>query len=173
MIRYYIFLLLFFLFIIEGTAFQIFAPDQYGVEYLFVPRWTFIVIIFAGIFRGRGVGTFYGIIFGVMYDVIYTSVLGVYAFGMGLIAYLLSISISVFQKHLTVAVITCLLAITILDYYVYGMMYVLGLTSMVHEEFLHIKFIPSLIMNGVVISVFAYPLRKWFYYIQKRMAEED
>ncbi|MCD8509107.1 MAG: rod shape-determining protein MreD [Bacillus sp. (in: Bacteria)] len=114
MIRYYIFLLLFFLFIIEGTVFQIFAPDQYGVEYLFVPRWVFLVIIFAGIFRGRGVGTFYGIIFGVMYDVVYTSVLGIYAFGMGLIAYLLSISISFFQKHLTVAVLTSLLAITIL-----------------------------------------------------------
>lgn len=173
MIRYYLFLTLFLLFILEGTTFQIFAPDQYGVEYLFVPRWVFLLIIFTGIFRGRAVGTFYGIIFGVMYDVIYTSVLGIYAFGMGLIAYLLSISIPYFQKNLVVAVITSLLAIAILDYYVYGMMYLLGLTGVDHDEFLNIRFIPSFIMNMVVISVFAYPLKKGFAYLKRKMEEEE
>ncbi|MDQ0256515.1 rod shape-determining protein MreD [Evansella vedderi] len=173
MTRYYLFMVLFVLFIIEGTTFQIFAPDQYGVEYLFIPRWVFLVIIFAGIFRGRGTGTFYGITFGVMYDVIYTSLLGIYTFGMGLIAYLLSLSIPFFQKNLTVAVLTSILAITVLDYYVYGMMYLLGLTVIDHHEFLTVRFIPSLIMNMIIISIFAYPLRKWFHFLKRRMEEEE
>ncbi|MDG5786850.1 rod shape-determining protein MreD [Evansella sp. AB-P1] len=172
MIRYVLFLILFLLFILEGSVFQIFAPDQFGVPYLFTPRWVFLIIIFAGIFRGRMVGTVYGIIFGVMYDVIYMSVLGVYAFGMGFIAYLLSISIPIFQRNLIIAIITAVLAVITLDYYVYGMMLLLGITTVEHAEFFNVRFLPSLLLNVAFISVFAYPLRKGFYYLRQKQEEE-
>lgn len=100
MIRYLLFLVLFIFFIFEGTVFQIIAPDMFGTPYTFVPRWVFAIIIFAGIYRGRATGTMYAVIFGVIYDVVFMSILGIYAFGMGLIAYLLSISIPFFQRIL-------------------------------------------------------------------------
>ncbi|SDZ03913.1 rod shape-determining protein MreD [Evansella caseinilytica] len=173
MSRYSTFLVLFLLFIFEGTVFQILAPDQYGVELLFIPRWVFMVIIFIGIFRGRGTGMFYGIVFGVMYDVIHTSILGVYAFGMGFIAYLLSISIPFFQRNLLATVLTAIVAAAALDYYVYGMMYLLGVTSIQHPEFLYSRFLPSLAMNFSIIAVFAIPLRKWIRYVIRRGEEEE
>ncbi|ADU31284.1 rod shape-determining protein MreD [Evansella cellulosilytica] len=173
MIRYLLFIILFVLFLIEGTVFQIFAPDQYGVSYLFIPRWVFLVIIFTGIYRGRGAGTLYAVIFGVLYDVIYSSVLGIYTFSMGLIAYLFSISIPFFQRNLTVAILTSLAAITLLDYFIYGMMLIIGLASISHEEFLTGRFIPSFLMNALVIIILAYPLRKLFYFIKRRSEEND
>ena len=128
--------------------------------------------MFAGIYRGRGVGTFYGVIFGFMYDVIFTSTLGVYAFGMGFIAYLLSISIPFFQRNLIMAILTSIVAIVALEYYVYGMTFLLQLTNLGHDEFLYHRFIPSLIMNVAVIIIFAYPMRKWLNYLNRLEAEE-
>ncbi|WP_096189528.1 rod shape-determining protein MreD [Evansella halocellulosilytica] len=171
MIRYAFFITLFLLFIMEGTVYQIFAPDQYGVEYIFVPRWVFMLIIFAGIFRGRAVGTFYGVIFGVLYDVIFSSALGINTFAMGFIAYLFSIAIPFFQRNLFVTVIITMIAVTLLEYFSYGMMLLLGMTEMGHHMFLYDRFIPTFIMNFVIISVAAYPLRKGFYYLKKRLEE--
>ncbi|UCZ52087.1 rod shape-determining protein MreD [Bacillus shivajii] len=171
MIRYTLFITLFFLFILEGTVYQIFAPDQFGFEYTIVPRWVFMLIIFAGIFRGRLVGTFYGIIFGFLYDVIFSSVLGVNTFAMGFIAYLFSISIPFFQKNLPIIVVTTMLAVTLLEYFVYGLMLLLGITEMLHHHFMYERFIPTMIMNFVVISIAAYPLRKGFYYLNHRLEE--
>lgn len=170
--RFTLFFILFFLFIVEGTVFQILAPDQYGVTYTFVPRWVFLVIIFIGIYRGRAIGTFYGVIFGLLYDVIFTSVLGVYTFGMGFIAYLLSISTPFFQKNLMVAILTSLISVVALEYYVYGMMFLLRFTNIVHMEFLYDRFIPSMIMNFVFIAIIAFPLRKLLNYLNRKQAEE-
>lgn len=170
--RFSLFIVLFILFILEGTVFQILAPDQYGVTYVFVPRWVFMVIIFAGIYRGRAIGTLYGVILGLMYDIIFTSALGIYTFGMGFIAYLLSISIPFFQKNLIMPILTSIVAVVALDYYVYGMMFLLRLTNLEHMEFFYNNFIPSLIMNFAVILIFSYPLRKWLSYLSRKEQEE-
>lgn len=171
--RFSIFIILFLLFILEGTVFQILAPDQYGVFYTFVPRWLFMVIIFVGIYRGRISGIFYGVMFGFMYDVIFGSVLGLYAFGMGFIAYLLSISIPFFQKNLPITVLTSIVAAIALEYYIYGMMLLLNLAHTAHEIFLHDLFIPSMIMNFAVIVVFAYPLKRWLSYLNRKQSEAE
>ncbi|UTR11235.1 rod shape-determining protein MreD [Evansella sp. LMS18] len=169
--KYSLFLVLFVLFIIEGTVFQIFAPDQFGSDLLFIPRWSFMLIIFAGIFRGRGTGTLYGVIFGVMFDVIYSSLLGIYTFAMGLLAYLLSISIPFFQRNLPAAVFLTITAVILLEYFLYGMMLLLGMTAIPHHEFLYSRFLPSLAMNFFVLAAAAYPLRKWFEFIKRN--EDD
>lgn len=171
MIRTSFFIVLFVVFILEGTIYQIFAPDQYGVEYLFIPRWMFMLVLFTGIFRGRGYGLFYAIIFGVFYDIVYSSVLGVYTFGMGVIAYLLSISVPFIKNNLSIAILLTTLGVGLLEYYVYGMMLLLGITAMPHDEFLSIRFLPTLFMNLTVLAFAAYPLRMGFQYLDKKMAE--
>ncbi|MBU9711026.1 rod shape-determining protein MreD [Evansella tamaricis] len=173
MIRYSLFIALFVLFIAEGTVYQIFAPDFRGFDYLLLPRWVFVVIIFAGIYRGRAMATLYGIVFGVMYDVIFSSVLGVYTFAMGLIAYLLSITHPFLQRNLLVGIFTCFTAVVVLEYFVYGIMLLLGFTTIPHEEFFYIRFLPTVAMNVGFIAVIAYPLRKWFYYLRQKQEEQS
>ncbi|PYZ93624.1 rod shape-determining protein MreD [Salipaludibacillus keqinensis] len=170
-IRYSMFIALFILFILEGTVYQVFAPDFHGSAYQLIPRWMFMLILVAGIHRGRGNGLLYGITFGVLYDIIYSQVLGVYTFGMGLIAYVFSNSIPFFKDNLAVLILTVVVGVGLLEYYIYGMMTLLGKTSLAHETFLSTRFIPTLIMNFLVITVFAFPLRLWFQYLERRMDE--
>ena len=170
--RYSFFLVLFILFVIEGTVFQIFSPYQYGVTLQFIPRWVFMLIIFAGIFRGRGVATLYGVVFGIMYDVIYSSVLGINTFGMGIIAYFFSVAIPFFQKNLAAAIFLTIGAVSMFEYFLYGMMLILGLTTMIHADFLYGRFLPSFAMNFMIIAVAAYPLRNWFIYLKNKSEEE-
>lgn len=168
-IRYSTFIALFFLFIFEGTVYQVFAPDYHGFPYQLIPRWMFMLILVAGIYRGRGSGLFYGIIFGVFYDIIYSQVLGIYTFGMGLFAFLLCNPIPLFKKNLVVVILTVVFGVALLEYYIYGMMTILGKTTLSHESFLFIRFIPTMIMNFIVIAIFAFPLRLWFQYLDGKM----
>ncbi|MCR6111495.1 rod shape-determining protein MreD [Bacillus sp. A301a_S52] len=160
-VRYSLFISLFILFIFEGTIYQVFAPDFYGFPYELIPRWMFMLILLMGIYRGRGYGLLHGIIFGVLYDIVYSSVLGVYAFGMGLIAYVLSISLPFVKNNLAITILTVISGVALLEYYVFGMMTLLGITDMSNDTFLTVRFIPTLIMNLIVLTIVAYPVKLW------------
>ncbi|WP_416151350.1 rod shape-determining protein MreD [Salipaludibacillus sp. HK11] len=170
-IRYSTFIVLFILFIIEGTVYQVFAPDFYGVAYQLIPRWMFMLILVAGIYRGRGYGLLYGIIFGIFYDIIYSQVLGIYTFGMGLLAYLLCNPLPYIKKNIFVVILMVTFGVALLEYYVYGMMLLLGNTTLLHETFLSVRFIPTMIMNFVIIAALAFPLRLWFQYSERKMQD--
>ncbi|WP_280769772.1 rod shape-determining protein MreD [Salipaludibacillus daqingensis] len=170
-IRYSTFIALFILFILEGTVYQVFAPDFHGFPYLLIPRWMFMLLLIAGIYRGRGYGLFYGIIFGVFYDIIYSQVLGVYTFGMGLLAYLLCNSIPIVKKNLSLIILSVTLGVVLLEYYVYGMMTLLGKTELSHEIFLSKRFFPTMIMNFIILAILAFPLRRWFQYFDRKMQD--
>ncbi|QKS71845.1 rod shape-determining protein MreD [Paenalkalicoccus suaedae] len=168
LVRASVILVLLFLFLFEGTVFQIFAPDLRGADYQLIPRFMFMLILFTGIFRGRSHGLFYGIVLGLLYDIVYSPILGIYTFGMGFTAYLLSISTMYVKNRLPLVVFIIVDGVVMLEYYVYGMMSLLSITDLSHENILTMRFIPSFIMNGVVIAVLAFPLRLWFYYLDGR-----
>ncbi|SDN59220.1 rod shape-determining protein MreD [Alkalicoccus daliensis] len=154
---------MFLLFILEGTAFQIFAPDYRGSELQFIPRFMFLLILMTGIFRGRSHGLFYAVIFGILYDIVYSPVLGVYTFGIGLLTYLFSMSTSYIKRRLGLVLLLVLMAVIGFEYYVYGMMSLLGITSLAHEAIFTTRLLPSFIMNGLVAALMVYPVRSWFY----------
>jgi rod shape-determining protein MreD len=170
-IRYSTFIALFVLFIFEGTVYQVFAPDFHGFPYQLIPRWMFMLILVAGIFRGRGYGLFYGIIFGIFYDIIYSQVLGIYTFGMGLLAYLLCNSIPLVKNNISVVILSVVFGVALLEYYVYGMMILLGKTTLSHESFLFMRFIPTMMMNFSIIVILAIPLRLWYQYFERKMQD--
>jgi len=172
-IRYSTFIALFFLFIFEGTVYQVFAPDFYGFAYQLIPRWMFMLILVAGIYRGRGSGLFYGIIFGIFYDIIYSQVLGIYTFGMGLLAYLLCNSIPFVKNNISVVILSVVFGVALLEYYVYGMMIILGKTTVSHESFLFMRFIPTMIMNFSIMTILAFPLRLWFQYFERKIQDHN
>ncbi|MCE7793506.1 rod shape-determining protein MreD [Salipaludibacillus sp. CUR1] len=169
--RYSLIIVVFILFIVEGTVYQIFAPDLHGFPYQLIPRWMFMLILLTGIFRGRGYGLFYGIVFGVFYDIVYSQILGIYTFGMGLIAYILSISIPFIKDNVAMTILTVTFGVVLLEYYVFGMMTLLGVTDMPHETFFNDRFLPTMIMNFTLLVIFTYPLRLWFQYLEKKFNE--
>ncbi|WP_096435897.1 rod shape-determining protein MreD [Alteribacter populi] len=172
MIRYSIFLGLLLLFVLEGTVFQIFAPDLYGFSYLLIPRWVLAVLVFVGILQGRGIALFYAIGFGILYDFIYAPLLGVYTFGMALVVYFVSFTIPFIQKNLGMSISLALLAIVGLEYFVYGIYTLMGLASQPHELFFYERLLPTFVFNGLLLIIAGYHLKKWILYVVKRRLEE-
>ncbi|WNF35911.1 rod shape-determining protein MreD [Bacillaceae bacterium IKA-2] len=161
-------LIIFLLFIIEGTVIPVFSPDSFGSEFLIVPRFAFLVVIMGTIFLGRTTGTIYGLALGLLQDVIYTHILGIYIFSMGLIAYLLGFcfSFKVFQKNLILLMVTALFGTILLEYLVYGIHTAVGITDLVHDRFLQERIFPSLLVNSVFLIIFAPFLRKTLVFLQ-------
>lgn len=154
---------MFLLFIIEGTIFQIFAPDYRGSSWEIVPRFTFILILLTGIFRGRSHGLFYGIVFGILYDIVYGPVLGIYTFGFGFVTYLFSISTTYVRRRPGVIILLVSAAVILLEYYAYGFVSLLGITSLPHDAVFMNRFLPSFLFNAVMAAILVYPVRAWFY----------
>lgn len=168
MLRFLLPFLVFFLFIIEGTIMQIITPERFGSEYIIIPRFAFIVVIIIAIFFGRTTGTIYALILGLFQDVVYTHVLGVYLFSMTLIAYLLSFPFKIFQKNLFLLVITAIFGTIVLEYLVYGIHSMVGITALRHEFFFYGRLLPSFIVNIVFIIICVYPLRKLIIFLQNK-----
>ncbi|TMW71890.1 rod shape-determining protein MreD [Alteribacter natronophilus] len=171
MVRYSVFIVLFVLFILEGTVYQIFAPDQYGFAYTMVPRWVLGVIVFAGILQGRGIGLSYAIVFGILYDIIYSPLLGVYSFGMALAIYLVSVTVPFVQKNMGMTVFLVLAAIVGLEYFVYSIYSLMGLAHMPHNLFLYQRLLPTFVFNGLIFIAAGYFIRKWLLLVNRRKDE--
>lgn len=160
-------LLIFLLFIFEGTVIPVFPPVGYGFEFLIVPRFAFLVVIFVAIFLGRTTGTVYGLVLGLFQDVIYTHILGIYIFSMGLIAYLLGFSFRIFQRNLFLLIVTAIFGTILLDYLVYGIHTAVGITDLANERFLRERLFPSLLVNSLFLIIFSPFLRKLLVFLQK------
>ncbi len=167
MIRFLLPFFIFLLFIIEGTVFQVFSPDRFGSEAIIIPRFAFIVVIVITIFLGRTTGGIYAIVLGLFQDVIYTHVLGIYIFSMFFTAYLLGFTYKIFQKNLYLLIITAVFGTLVLDYLVYGIHLMVGITNLVHEQFFYERLLPSLVVNSVFMIIIAFPLRKFLLFLQK------
>lgn len=159
-------LTVFLLFIFEGTVVPVFFPDRFGAEFLIVPRFAFLIVIFVAIFFGRTTGTIYGLILGLFQDVVYTHILGIYIFSMGLIAYLLGFPFKIFQRNLILLIITAVFGTILLDYLVYGIHTAVGTTDLAHERFLRERLFPSLLVNSTFLIIFAPFLRKSLIFLQ-------
>jgi rod shape-determining protein MreD len=160
--------IIFFLFIIEGTIMQVVAPERFNLDYLVIPRFAFVVVIMVAIYLGRTTGTVYALILGLFQDVIYTHLLGVYIFSMALITYLLGFSYKTFQKNSLLLIITALFGTILLEYLVFGIFSIIGITNLLHDRFFYERLLPSLIVNGVFLMIIAHPLRKLLVFLQNK-----
>lgn len=167
MIRFVLPLVVLILFVLEGTLFQVFAPEQYNVPFFLIPRFVVIVIVITGIYRGKKFGTLYGIISGLFFDVVYTEVLGPYMFTMGLIGYLFSLPYKPIQKRYTLVALLALGAVMFLEYFLYGINYLLNRTSLSHASFFYWRFLPTLGLNFIFLLIILYPLRRFLLYLKK------
>lgn len=173
MMRFLLPLIILLLFIIEGTVTPFVSPDRYGSEFLIIPRFAFLVVIFIAIFLGRTTGTVFGLLLGLFQDVIYTHILGIYIFSMGLIAYLLAFSYKIFQRNLFLLVLTAIFGSILLDYLVYGIHIMVGITDLAHERFFRERFLPSLLVNSLFMIIVAPFLRKLLVFLQNSEDVEE
>jgi rod shape-determining protein MreD len=89
MLRHLPWMILFVLFLLEGTIVAWLLPQSWQSIVFISPHFNLVVILFVGLYLHRYTALFYGLLFGLLHDFIYYGhMLGTYSFGMGLAGYL-------------------------------------------------------------------------------------
>lgn len=168
-----LFLILFLLFILQGTILTVFSPQWFGVKLAIVPHFVMVVVLLVGLFVNKGKGLRYGILFGFLIDMTYTSVLGVYAFCMGVTVYFLSYLAKVFHLNIFVVFLLTLLGVGLLEIEVYGVYSLIGLADEPFMAFLKNRLWMTALLNGVFALIFFFPLRRFMLSIETGYSEES
>ncbi|WP_017726792.1 rod shape-determining protein MreD [Halalkalibacterium ligniniphilum] len=169
MSRFILPLILFGLLVLEGTLIQLFIPERFQADFIMVPRFIAVMLVFIGIFLGKSSALLYGIGFGLLYDVVYTNILGVYAFGFGLLGYSFALTYKWLQYSNVTQAGLAIFAVALLEYYQYGLFLIIGITEMEGMRFFQERLLPTLALNGAFAILTVYPMRRLLQYV-KRMA---
>ncbi|RSL32689.1 rod shape-determining protein MreD [Salibacterium salarium] len=167
MIRFGLPLIVFLLFLLEGTWFQIFVPPSPERDIVLVPRFTIIAIVMISIFRGAGSGILYGIAVGLLYDFVYTDLIGVYMFSFGFTAYISSFTFTAVRTNFWWQFLITLGSLFVLEWMTYGLHYVIGYTDILFEDFFMTRMLPSWILNGTAALLLIYPFQRFFHRLRE------
>lgn len=151
--------LVFFSFISESTFAHLVHFSFVSEDFIYVPRFILIFVIFISVYLNRTQGMLFGFIFGLLHDIIYIEVIGIYLFTYGFLAYLISKAMKVLHGHVLIVLFLTLLSIAVLEYYVYGINYLIGTTNMTLYHFTTLRLLPTLVLNVFVAGLFIYPLK--------------
>lgn len=149
-----------FFFLFESSFVDVVPAEVFHDDQVFVPRFILILSIFITIYQSKFGGILYGIILGLLYDVIYTEVLGVYMFAMPLITYIISQASRVLQNNIIIISILSILGVVILEFFVYGVNLSIGVATISFERFLELRVLPTVILNGIFVTLFSFPFKK-------------
>ncbi|WP_342432462.1 rod shape-determining protein MreD [Neobacillus sp. FSL H8-0543] len=155
-------LLFLFLFILESLFVQYIPPVMFGQNYILVPHFLFVGILFLTIYAGRKYGIIYGAIFGLVFDIVWIEIIGIYFFLFPFVAYLVSKIMHLLQNHVVIAFLVSLVGIALLELGVYEMDFLIHVTNLEFMSFIRMRLYPSLILNAVFIIIAAYPLKRHF-----------
>ncbi|MGV3487899.1 MAG: rod shape-determining protein MreD [Tuberibacillus sp.] len=155
-----LFLVLFAFFILQGTVMQVFSPSWFGFDFISVPHFVLIAVIMIGLFFDRAHAVWYGILFGLFIDLVYTNILGVYAFCIPLVAYLLSYLARVFHLYLIIVFFIGIIGVAMLELGVYGIYGLIGKATMDIYDYAKWRMLPTIVVNGVFLLIIFYPLRR-------------
>ncbi|HET7628317.1 MAG TPA: rod shape-determining protein MreD [Bacillales bacterium] len=162
MIRPWLPLVTFFFFIFDGTVMQVFSAHWFGADIHLIPRFAMILVLFTAVFYKRSTSLAYGLIFGFMQDIIYTDIIGVYSFTMAFTAYLIASFAALFRKNVFSAFALVLFGVVLLEFQVYGLYSIIGVSNASLHQFLYERLFPSLVLNGGFFICAYYPVRKGF-----------
>lgn len=116
------------LFLLEGTAVQLFEPKAWGMDqYSITPRFVLVAVIFIALYLGRRRGLWFGFAFGLMQDILYSDVIGVYAFSMAFTGYFSGLAFLLFHPNLILLLVTIMGCTILHELIVYGFFHLFGI----------------------------------------------
>lgn len=164
---------LFVLFLIEGTVFQVFAPEHYGFDFQLIPRFVTVIVVMIGMIMSPAYGVIYGIGFGLLHDLIYTDLVGVYMFGISVAAYIIGYLSKVFQLNWFTVLVLGLLGFSLVEFYVYELFSLINVTDVSFHSFFYDRYLPSMILNGVFLLVVYYPVKQLLEELSESRRQEN
>jgi rod shape-determining protein MreD len=165
--RYFLPFLFVVLFVSEGLFAVMFPASLVRENTIVVPYFLFIGILFMSAYYDQMQAFYYGLVFGFLFDLVYTEVLGVYVFIFPIFAFLFARAMKVLHSTILIVSLLSLIAINIVEYYVYGFTLLIGKTEMAATPFLLNRLFPSLVLNLLFLVLFSIPLRNYFEALKK------
>jgi len=157
-----IWLLIFIVFILEGTLIHWLIPTDWYNGLQVAPHFVLVLVLFVSMNRNRHLGLFFGLMFGLMHDIVYASpMIGPHSFSMGLAAY----SAGVIAKRLKVTMISSLFMISffiviydVANFSLYSMFRVIDIPfGTTFTDFI----MPTLLFNLLFAVIIYVPARRW------------
>ncbi|MBD2844615.1 rod shape-determining protein MreD [Paenibacillus sp. IB182496] len=169
----WVLLIMFMLFILEGTLAQWLIPLEWSGR--IVPRFTFVFVLYAALYAGRHRALLLGILFGMLQDVVfYGHLIGVHAFTMGLCGYVTGLLLEHRRAPMLASLSVIGIVYLLLESLIYLIYRVFRLTADPYDWVLMQTIMPSFFVNLVFALAVYIPARRWFERIGSlRGAEED
>lgn len=165
--RLYLPLILFVFVIVEGVAIELLPASFVINDLLIIPHWVFIFLLYMAIFYDSDQTYFsvlYGALFGLLIDLVYTNVLGVYMFAYAFIIYVVHGIRKLLHGNIYVTILLGIVGILLVDFTIYLIYSVVGLTDMALVDYLEYRLIPTILANLVFLLIL-YPFKnrllKW------------
>ncbi|MGG1876249.1 rod shape-determining protein MreD [Paenibacillus cisolokensis] len=161
-----LFLLLFLLFILQGTVFFWLTPSSWQLQ--IYPNFIFVAILFVSVYYHRHTGLVLGLIFGMIHDVIYYGeMIGTYSFAMGVSAYIMGLLFQMPRAPLPIMMTVVLLGSLLFDSTLFGIYKVFSLSQSSYDWALLHHMLPNLLVHFVFALIIYVPLRKQLEIIAK------
>lgn len=155
--RLYLPLILFLLMISEGVALDILPKRLLTSDYMIVPHWVFIFLIFITIFYDKEntyYSVLYGVIFGLLIDIVYTGYLGIYMFSYALVVYIIHGLKKRFYTNILVTIVIGIIGISIADIVINLIYSSIGVIDIYWKEYLQLRLLPTILANIIFLIIF-------------------
>lgn len=168
-------LVLFLLFLLEGTILKWIIPVVWQEQVVVSTHFTLVVILFIGIYRNRHSAMFYGLVFGLLHDIVYygATMVGTFSFAMGVTGYLSGLVNLRSRGNL----LSSMVVLTMGNFIYEGIIYALYRSFQITQESLNWIFfrhmLPSVLINLLFALLVYVPLRKWLEDMSQNRTEED
>lgn len=163
---YLIPLLLYVALIMDGVLMNVFATQFIDQQYVLTPRLLLLIFVLFTVFFPKQPLFLYALLFGIVYDSFYSGIIGFYAAGLAAIMYVLKrIQNHIFASPI-IMLLLCVLAISYLEIFIFGMYTFLGYAHMTFQNFLVMRLGPTLLLNVILFIIIYYPiyrLMQWMY----------
>jgi len=164
-------LLLFLLFILEGTLIPWILPGSW--QNIPSPNLVFIVLLFVSIYHNRHTALVLGIIFGMLHDVVfYGDMIGTYSLVMGFSTYIMGFIFRVRRAPMPVMMTVVILGSLLFDSMLYAIYRLFSLTQLTYDWNLLHHILPDLVLHFVFGLIIYVPLRKQLEKIARRETKE-
>lgn len=165
-------LLLFLLFIMEGTILPWLIPN--GWQTRIIPDLVFIVILFVTVYHHRHTALVLGLSFGMLHDVVfYGRILGAHSFAMGLSAYLIGLLFQIPRAQLPVMMTVILLGSLLQDSVLFGIYNVFNLNQQPYGWAILNHMLPTMLFHFAIGLILYIPLRHQLELIKKETSKEE
>jgi rod shape-determining protein MreD len=172
--RYFLPVIIYVLFLFEGTVMPLIIPSAWQSRIDVAPHFTFIIILFIAIYVSRHWALAYGLIFGMIHDIVYYGpMIGPYTFGFGLIGYLIGLISLRSKANMLTSMLLILLGNFLLELILFGIYRIFQITHLSIDFALTHLMLPSMLINLLFAILIYVPIRKLLENVGAALVREE